>query len=106
MPPLSEYIHPHHVFDDKKLVTGCSETAVLRFLTGNNPATPRELSLYINFHSPLNSSKRVKKEGIICLKRFVLISSVGKPLNTVLSWQRIMGKATDFPCRAILHSPP
>lgn len=46
-----------------------------------------------------------KKEGIICLKPFVLISSVGKPLNTVLSQQRKMGKASDFPRLGILHSP-
>lgn len=38
-----------------------------------------------------------RKEGIICPKCFVLISSVGKPLNTVLSRQRKMGKQPIFP---------
>lgn len=52
------------------------------------------------------AAKRSEKRGIICLKPFVVISSVGKPLNTVLSQQTKMGKASDFPRRGILHSPP
>lgn len=52
-----------------------------------------------------NRKKEGRTEGIICPKCFVLISSVGTPLNTVLSRQKKNGKAADFPCRRILHSP-
>lgn len=39
---LSEYIRTYLVFDDKKTCVGYRETAVLRFPTGNNTATPQE----------------------------------------------------------------
>lgn len=71
-------------------------------IKGNGP-TSRVCAIY-EFVFTLQNSQ--KKEGIIWLKPFVLISSVGEPLNTVLSQERKMGKASDFPRLGILHSAP
>lgn len=58
----------------------------------------RAFTFYKSVFSPAEELRNsLKKEGIICPKPFVVISSVGKPLNTVLSQQRKMGKASDFP---------
>lgn len=44
----------------------------------------------------MDEAGKRRKGGMICLECFVLISSVGKPLNTVLSRPKKNGKSKRF----------